>query len=288
MGALKESIAVGELSPSQKQSVIRLIPKKGRDGSKIKNWRPISLMNVDVKLFSKALNMRVEKHMHTLISKEQTAFIKGKLLQDNAMALKQAISYAEKKKKLAYIFSIDFQKAFDTLEHEYLWKVMEKMNFGGAFLGMLKTLYKNAESTVINGGITTKYFPLQRAARQGDPISPTLFIIALEPLLRKIKSNITGIDTPKGKFKIAAYADDVAVGLGEMDKVDDLIKILQSFGKISGLNINEEKCEMLCVGGKATPRNAVKITAHMKVTGVVYGETKEKTTTRKEKLRTSH
>ena len=104
LAALREAIIEGELSPSQKQSVIRLIPKKGRDLSKIKNWRPISLLNVDAKLFSKALTVRMEKYTLQLTSKEQSAFVKGKLLQDNTNTIKQAISYAEKKKTYGIYF----------------------------------------------------------------------------------------------------------------------------------------------------------------------------------------
>ena len=272
--ALREALLEGELSPSQKQSVIRLIPKKGRDMSKIKNWRPISLMNVDAKLLSKALNIRLEKHIDHLISKEQAAFIKGKLLQDNANTLKQAIAYAEKKKHVAYIFSVDFKKAFDQLEHTFLWRVMREMGFGGKFIEMIQTLYKNAESTVINGGVTTKYFPLQRAARQGDPISPTLFILALEPLLGVLRKEVKGISTPKGCFKLSAYADDVAIGLGEEDDIRNIVKILKDFGEVSGLTINEDKCELMGVNSREKTKHIFQINDNIKITGVVFGNSK--------------
>ena len=195
--ALRESITVGELSPSQKQSVIRLIPKKGKDLAQIKNWRPISLMNVDVKILSKALNSRIEKHLAKLTSKEQSAFVKGRLLQDNTNMIGQAIEYSCKNKRQAQLFSIDFKKAFDSLEHSYLWEVMKSMNFGESFIAMIRTLYNRAESTVMNGGVTVGYFPLQRAARQGDPISPTLFVLALEPLLAVIRERTHGIPPQK-------------------------------------------------------------------------------------------
>ena len=100
---------------------------------------------------------------------------------------------------------------------------------------MIKTLYKGAESTVMNGGVASGYFNLERAARQGDPISPTLFVLALEPLLARLKKCIAGIPTPKGNFIVSSYADDVTVGLGELDDVNVVIDLLDKFGKFSGL-----------------------------------------------------
>ena len=272
--ALREGITAGEMSFSQKQSVIRLIPKKGKDLALVKNWRPISLMNVDAKLLSKALTFRLEKHLYKLTSKEQTAFVKGRLLQDNIHSIGQAITYAVKNKRAAQIFSIDFKKAFDSLEHSYLWEVLRSMNIGETFIGMVKTLYCRAESTVMNNGVATGYFPLERAARQGDPISPTLFILALEPLLRVLKEEIKGIPTPKGVFKLSAYADDVTVGLGELDDVDNVIKLLSKFGRFSGLKINIDKCEIMSLNGKITANKDIKETSCIKITGVYFGNSK--------------
>ena len=148
------------------------------------------------------------------------------------------------------------------------------MNFGEKYIDMIKTLYYRAVSTVMNGGVTTGYFPLERAARQGDPISPTLFILALEPLLCVIRDKVQGIHTPKGYFKVAAFADDVTVGLGELDEVEKILKILKKFGKFSGLQINLEKCEILSLNGKVTRNNSIKETSYMKITGVTFGHRK--------------
>ena len=139
---------------------------------------------------------------------------------------------------------------------------------------MLKTLYRRAVSTVMNGGVATGYFPLERAARQGDPISPTLFVLALEPLLCVLKEEVRGIQTPKGCFKVGAYADDVTVGLGELDNIEDIIRILKRFGSFSGLHINLEKCEVLCINGELVTDTNIQNTSYIKITGVVFGEKK--------------
>ena len=144
--------------------------------------------------------------------------------------MQQAIQYAEKQCIKAGILAVDFQKAFNSLEHSYLWQVLQQMGFGEVFIGMVKTFYKGARSAVINGGVTTRYFNLERSARQGDPLSPILFILALEPLIRLLKKEIKGIKTPMGYFKLVLFADDLTVGLGQTDKLCPILHTLARFG----------------------------------------------------------
>ena len=84
--------------------------------------------------------------------------------------------------------TMDIEKAFDTLDHNFLLTVLEKIGFGKNFISWIKIILANQESCVINGGSTTKYFKLEKGARQGDPISAYLFIIALEVLFIMLKN----------------------------------------------------------------------------------------------------
>ena len=90
-----------------------------------------------------------------------------------------------------------------------------------------------------------------------------------------------GIHTPKGFFKVSAYADDVTVGLGDLDDVNEVIKLLNTFGKFSGLEINLEKCEILCLNGSVTQNNTIRETSYIKITGVVFGEKKNQSSIEK-------
>jgi len=177
------------------------------------------------------------------------------------------------------VSAIDFSKAFDTLDHDHLWKTLSAMGCGGEFIKMIKTLYSGAESAIINNGTTTAYYPLSRSTRQGDPLSPILFIAALEPLLIRIKETIRGVKTPGGIARISCYADDLTVFINGRDDLEEVLEVLRKFAKTSGLEINLEKSELLAIGGWAGQEGAIEeipIVKTMKITGIYIGGAKER------------
>jgi len=239
----------GELSLSQRQSVIRLIKKKDRDPLKLKNWRPISLMNVDTKLLSRALAERLTQILPGIISKEQLGFVKGRRITEGNRLIDYLINKYEKEQKRGMIAGIDFEKAFDSISHEHIEEVLKELNFPKRFILMFKTLYKNPESCVINNSTTTPYFPLGRSCRQGDPIAPYLFIIALEPLLRMLNrdEDIIGMQTPAGNIKMTVYADDLTLLLSNEESLRKSFRLLEDFQNVSGLKVNQDKTEILSI-----------------------------------------
>ena len=277
--SLQESVKIGELSAPQKQSVIRLIEKKDKDPALIKNWRPISLLNVDAKILAKLLADRLKSVLGDLIGPEQNAYVEGRNIHDGIRLIEQVIEYAEKRKDKAAILAIDFKKAFDSISHEYLWRVLEKMGFGPHLIHMIQTLYRNPESAIINNGKTSKYFKLGRACRQGDPIAPYLFIIALEPLVLKIKSTLKGYTLPGGDAKESALADDLTCFPINEKEVKELFKIIQKFTEVSGLEVNRDKSEMLLIGEwnmEEIKSLGFEFVDTLKITGVHFGKNEHK------------
>ena len=146
---------------------------------------------------------------------------------------------------------IDFEKAFDSIEWSYIRKVLHKYNFGEDFIKWFNIVYKNSQSCVINNGIYSQFFKLDRGCRQGDPWSPYLFILAIEPLSLCIKydQNITGIKIGPSEIKIGQYADDTFLILdGSEIATKGALQILNNFEKVSGLRINVDKTQVIKLG----------------------------------------
>ena len=128
--------------------------------------------------------------------------------------------------------------------------VLKRYSFGENFIHFVKILLKYQESCVINGGKTTKYFPLQRGARQGDPVSAYLFILVLEVVFRLIKSShkINGLELKELMFLYSAYADDTTFFVGDLDSASKIFKVFDTFSIYSGLKPNMKKCEIAGIG----------------------------------------
>ena len=150
----------------------------------------------------------------------------------------------------SYLFTVDFEKVFDSLNRNFSITVLKKYGFGDDFIDWILILFNSQESCVINGGHSTKYFPLERGARQGDPISAYLFVLALEIffILIKTNNNIQGIEIFNHEFLYTAYADDTTFFVKDLNSVKVILSSLDQFYTFSGLRPNICKCEIAGIG----------------------------------------
>ena len=165
----------GQLSASQRQAIIRLIEKRDKDKTKIGNWRPISLLNVDAKILSKCLAKRLKEVLSKIICSNQTAYVKDRFIGEGGRLISDILEMTDDLHMEGILVTIDFQKAFDSLNHNFVLESCQKFGIPDNMLNWIKILLTNQESCVINGGTTTQYFKLERGARQGDPIAAYLF-----------------------------------------------------------------------------------------------------------------
>ena len=208
--ALNKSFNIGQVSTSQRQAVIILIEKKDKDKRMIKNWRPISLINLDAKIASKVLALRMKEVLPSIINYDQTAYVRGRYIGESIRLVSDILDFTEKNSIGGILFSADFEKAFDSIEHPFLLAVLKSFGFGPQFIHWVRTILKDAESCVMNNGHSTRYFPLERGTRQGDLLSAYLFILCVETLFIQIRNNkeVKGIRIGHNEIKLSAYADN--------------------------------------------------------------------------------
>ncbi len=176
------AIEHGVFHRDQKTSLISLLLKKGKDPLDCSSYRPISLIPCDLKIYAKVFASRMEKVIHSLIKEDQTGFIKGRNASDNMRRLLHILDFVDSHPTPCAVFSLDAEKAFDRLEWNYMWAVLQCFGFSEHFISMIKTLYHSPAASVITGNIISPPFPLQRGMMQGCPLSPLLFCLSLEPL----------------------------------------------------------------------------------------------------------
>ena len=146
---------------SQKQAVITLIEKKGKDRSSLENWRPISLLNVDTKIMTNVLAARIKEVLPSIIHHNQTAYIKDCFIGETVRSIFEIMDFTLDENISGLMIFIDFHKAFDSLEWDFLYKCLEAFNLGEDFMRWVKTFYKNIESCTLNNGSFSEYFKLE-------------------------------------------------------------------------------------------------------------------------------
>ena len=241
----------GELSISQKQGIITLLPKKDKDTKFLKNWRPISLLNTDYKILTKCLAARMKAILPNIIHHNQTGFLKNRYIGRNIRLLMDIIDIAEEINTPGMICSIDFEKAFDTISWTYLDRCLDYFGFGHSFKKWVNIIQRDSCSCVINSGWSTGFFNLGRGARQGCPLSPYIFLLCVEILGISIRNSpeIVGMHLYDKEFKLSQFADDTQLILdGSQQSLDKYIQLLDEYQEISGLKVNFDKSEIICIG----------------------------------------
>ena len=151
---LKFGFKYGALPNSQRQAIIKLIDKKDRDRRYIKNWQPISLLNVDVKIASKALALPLEKVLPEIIHADQYAYVKrGTIFDAVQTIIDDNMHYTKTKVLPGLMIAFDFEKAFDSVSWSFFFKASKSLKFGDSFIKWVSMLYTNISSCVLKNGL---------------------------------------------------------------------------------------------------------------------------------------
>jgi hypothetical protein len=181
------AFGTGTLSQSFNSAGIKLIPKKG-DLTKIKNWRPISLLNVIFKIISKAIDTRLQKITEIVLSRGQKGFTNKRQLHECIINISETIAFAENEKIPSFLLALDMAKAFDTVRHDYMSHVYKFFGFGNNLINMLNVISTGRTAVIIkDDGSTSPPIRLGTGFPQGNSPSPNQFNIGEQILIFKIE-----------------------------------------------------------------------------------------------------
>ena len=205
-------------------------------------------------ILSSILASRIKTVLQKLIHSDQKGFMSGEYIGDNTRIMYDILQLTKQKNIPGMILLVDFEKAFDSISWNFMYKCLSFLGFGESYIKWIKLLYRNTKLCIIQNGHFTEFFDIQRGCRQGDPISPYLFNICVEILgimIRNSKS-IKGIIIGNKEFRLLQYADDTCLFLDGREKcLKSALDLLFQYSKFSGLKPNIEKTEVIWIGGKA-------------------------------------
>jgi mannosylglycoprotein endo-beta-mannosidase len=215
-----------------------LLPKK--DGAEeISDFRPISLVHSIAKIITKVLAIRLGPSMNELISNAQSAFIKIRSIHDNFLYVKNMATRLHKNKNPSLLLKLDIRKAFDSLRWDYLIDLLQRRGFPSAFRNWITALLVTSYSRVLLNGVAGPPISHGRGLRQGDPLSPLLFNLGIDPL-----QQVLDIATAHGLLhkvrrrgpilRTSLYADDAIIFLAPLrEDIRNLACILKAFGEVT-------------------------------------------------------
>ena len=238
-----------------------LIPKK-QSVEDLKDLRLISLVGGLYKILTKVLANRIKRVLDKVISKSQNAFVEGRQILDVVLIANEIVDSTLRRKECGLICKLDIEKAYDTISWEFLYQVMGKMGFGGRWMSWIKWCISTASFSVLVNGSPAGFFPSSRGFRQGDPLSPYLFVIGMETLSCLLNRATVGNYLSGTKFADGRgeelvishllYADDTLLFCkADNDELKFISWTLMWFEAVSGLKINLNKSEIISIGSVA-------------------------------------
>ncbi|GJR02159.1 RNA-directed DNA polymerase, eukaryota [Tanacetum coccineum] len=241
----------GKFPKGGNSSFIALILKT-YNANTVKDFRPITLVGSLYKIIAKILANRLVGVLGDIVNEVQSAFIANRQILDGPFILNELFQWCKKKKYQTLIFKVYFEKAYDSVRWDYLDDVLKNFGFSDKWIGWIQSCLNSSRGSVMVNGSPTKEFQFHRGLKQGDPLSPFLFILIMESLYISVQRVVDAgmfkgipLDT---SFQLSHlfYADDVIfMGQWSESNIDIIIQVLDCFYRASGLRINRNKSKLM-------------------------------------------
>ena len=252
MNCVSSFFEKGSMHTGANMTWVTLAPKID-DVKEMKDYRPISMVGCIYKTIPKVLANRIRHVMDGPVGETQTAFAQGQQILDGALIACKVIHWLKSKKKEAVIMKLDFHKAYDSVRWDFVDHVLNRMGFGQVWPKWIWACISSAEMSIIINGSATKPFRMEHGLRQGDPLSPFLFVLVVDVLNRLLSKAVScglveGIEVGSHRVGLShlQFADDtILFAPSKKEVLVSLRHILGYFGLMSGLNINYEKLAII-------------------------------------------
>ncbi len=247
--AFINAVKIACFPASKNVSITTLIYKEKGEKCSLTYYRPIALMNVDVKILTKLLSMRLNFVLPSIIHKSQTAVYR-RYIGDNVNLIRDLIDFANEMDEEAAMIFLDQEKAFDRVNHTVLLKTLQRFGFGPDFISWIKILYSNASTRLNINGFLTNRIQLMSGVRQGCPLSPLLYVIVIELLGLQLRSNpnIVGFNIEGENIISSHYSDDAVIKITQNRCFKEVYKDLKTYESGTGARVNYDKTKGLWLG----------------------------------------
>ena len=254
--------------------MITLLKKGGRHvWEGLHDYRPITLLNTELKILARVLANRLQRVISDLIGPEQTFAMKGRSIQDNLHLIREVLEGIEDDTEAALI-SLDQSKAFDRVDHRFLASVLVTAGFKPEFRRWISMMNHNPQAVVQVNGRRSRVFAIERLLRQGCPLAPLLYVLAFEPLLRRLRDERTGPSLRgvlfAGSFtaRVSAFADDITVFVSRRLEIKAVKEAVVEYERIAGAKVNFDKSKGLRLGAW---RGSNTLPGPFRILGVWFG-----------------
>ena len=266
----------GVILPSQTRGVVGYVPKTPAPVTS-SEYRALTLLNSDVKLLARVMVNRIKPLLHDILHPGQHCGVRENTILGAVAAIRDTVAEAEMTNAPICLLSLDFQDAFDRVDHGYMFTVLEHYGFEPWMIDRIRLLYDTASSSAQINGLLSRAIPIGRSLRQGCPLSMLLYALCLDPFIRRLEAAIARCRpaSQRNRATIIAYADDVTVILRSPREVQVVADVVREYELASGAALNTRKSMAMGVGtwDATTPMMGIEYQDEMRILGVRFAAT---------------